>query len=142
MVCEREIPMNSHALEQVLRRKSIPRGQITLLKYLYDTDEDEWVSSSELTDQIRWGETDQFRGVVGAFGKRVNATLEITGEPGTSAFFERENIDGKTHYRLRSEARDAIEEVNVLLDTFNQHTMTELLEPGTKIEVERLTNSV
>jgi len=75
--------MNPHALEQVLRRKSIPRGQITLLKYLYDADEDEWVSSNELTDQIRWGETDQFRDVIGAFGKRVNATSEITGEPGT-----------------------------------------------------------
>lgn len=134
--------MNSHALEQVLRRKSIPRGQITLLKYLYDTDEDEWVSSSELTDQIRWGETDQFRGVVGAFGKRINATPEITGEPGTSAFFERENIDGKTHYRLRPEARDAIESVGVLLDKITQHSLSELLEEGTEVEAERLaTNS-
>jgi len=130
--------MNPHALEQVLRRKSIPRGQITLLKYLYERDEGEWVSSSELTDQIRWGETDQFRGVVGAFGKRVNATPVITGEPGTSAFFERENIDGKTHYRLRSEARDAIEEVGILLDKINQHSMSELLEPEMEIETEQL----
>jgi len=133
--------MNSHALEQVLRRKSIPRGQITLLKYLYDADEDEWVSSSELTDQIRWGETDQFRGVVGAFGKRVSATSEITGEPGTSAFFERKNIDGRTHYRLRPEARDAIEAVNVLLDKITQHSMSKLLEEGTEVEAERLADN-
>ena len=130
--------MNSHALEQVLRRKSIPRGQITLLKELYERDEDEWVSSSELIDQIRWGNEERFPGVLGAFGNRINATSEITGEPVSSAFFERERIDGQTHYRLRPEAREAIEEVQVLLDTFDQHSMSELLEPETEIEAERL----
>lgn len=132
--------MNSHALEQVLRRTSIPRGQITLLKELYERDEDEWVSSSELIDRIRWGNEERFPGVLGAFGNRINATAEITGEPGSSAFFERQRIDGETHYRLRLEARDAIEEVQVLLDTFEQHSMSELLEPGTEIEAERLEN--
>ncbi|ELY71525.1 hypothetical protein C489_00090 [Natrinema versiforme JCM 10478] len=128
--------MNSHALEQILRRKSIPRGQLTLLKYL--SDRDEWVPSSELVDQIRWGSDDEFRGVVGAFGKRINATSEITGEPGSSAFVERTQIDGETQYRLRSEARKAIGDVDVLLDTFDQHSLAELLEPGTEIEAERL----
>lgn len=129
---------NSHALEQVLRRTSIPRGQITLLKELYERDEDEWVSSSELINRIRWGNEERFPGVLGAFGNRINATAEITGEPGSSAFFERERIDGETHYRLRSEAREAIESVQVLLDTFDQHSMSELLKPGTEIPVEQL----
>lgn len=132
--------MNSHALEQVLRRKSIPRGQITLLKDLYEREKDEWVSSSELIDQIRWGDEQRFPGVLGAFGNRINATAEITGDPGSSAFFEREQINGETHYRLRSEAREAIEDVQVLLDTFDQHSMSELLEPETEIKAERLDN--
>ncbi|WP_338740776.1 hypothetical protein [Haloplanus salilacus] len=130
--------MDSHALEQVLRRKSIPRGQLTLLKELYERDETEWVSSSELVDRIRWGNEERFPGVLGAFGNRINATAEVTGEPGSSAFFDRQRIDSKTHYRLRSDAREAIEEVHVLLDTFDQHSMSDLLEPGTEIEAERL----
>lgn len=130
--------MNSYALEQVLRRKSIPRGQITLLKELYERDEDEWISSNELIDRIRWGNEERFPGVLGAFANRINATPEVTGEPGSSAFFDRKKIGGKTHYRLRSEARGAIERVEVLLNTFERHSMSELLEPGTKIEVAEL----
>lgn len=125
--------MNSHALEQVLRRKSIPRGQITLLKELYERDQGEWVSSSELIDRIRWGNEERFPGVLGAFANRINATPEVTGEPGSSAFFGRKKIDGETHYRLRSEAREAIEQVQILHDTFDQHSMSELLKPGTEI---------
>ena len=130
--------MNSHALEQVLRRKSIPRGQITLLKELYERDQGEWVSSSELIDRIRWGNEERFPGVLGAFANRINATPEVTGEPGSSAFFERKRINGETHYRLRSEAREAIEEVQILLDTFDQNSMSELLEPGTEIDAAEL----
>lgn len=129
---------NTDALEQVLRRTSIPRGQITLLKYLYERDTGEWVSSSELIEQIRWGNEERFPGVLGAFGNRINATPEVTGEPASSAFLERAEIDNKTHYRLRSEARNAIEEVEVLLNTFERHSMSELLKPGTKIEVAKL----
>lgn len=131
--------MNSYALEQVLRRKSLPRGQITLLKELYECDEDEWASSSELIDKIRWGDEERFPGVLGAFGNRINATAEIAGEPGSKAFFERQQIDGKTHYRLRPEAREAIEQVIVLLETFDRNTMSELLESGTEIKAEQLT---
>lgn len=129
--------MNSRALEQVLRRKSMPRGQITLLKELYERDDDEWVPSNELIDRVRWGNEERFPGVLGAFANRINATPEVTGEPGSSAFFERKRIDGVTHYRLRSEARNTIEQVQVLLNTFDQHSMSELLEPGTKIAAEQ-----
>lgn len=132
--------MNSYALEQALRRTTIRRGQITLLKELYERDEDEFVSSSELIDRIRWGNEERFPGVLGAFANRINATPEITGEPGSSAFFERKSINGETHYRLRPEAREAIEEVTVLLDTFDRHSMSELLKPETEIEAERLTS--
>lgn len=128
---------NPHALEQVLRRTSIPRGQVTLLKYLYEQDNDEWVSSSELVEQIRWGNEERFPGVLGAFGNRINATPEITGEPASSAFVERNRGD-EIQYRLRSEAREAIENVQVLLDTFDQHSMSELLEPGTEIDAAEL----
>lgn len=76
------------------------------------------------------GNEEWFSGVLGAFVSRINATAEITGEPASMAFFEREVINGKTRYRLRSEARDAVENIQVLLDTFDQHSMSELLEPG------------
>lgn len=68
------------------------------------------------------GNEERFPGVLGAFANRINATPEITGEPGSSAFFERKMIDGETYYRLRSEAREAMEEVQILLDTFD-HTL-------------------
>lgn len=130
--------MNARSLERVLRRKSIPRGQLTLLKHLYERDGDEWVSSSELVDRIRWGDEARFPGVVGAFGNRINATPEIAGEPGSSAFLERNRIDGETHYRLRPEARAAIEAIDVLLETFERRSMAELLEPGTEIDAAKL----
>ncbi|MCU4740612.1 hypothetical protein [Natronoglomus mannanivorans] len=125
--------MNVETLVQVLTRRGIPRGQITLFKELYERD-DEFVSSSELINRIRWGDEERFPGVLRAFGTRINATDGIVGKPGIEAFLERERIDGDLHYRLRPEAKEAIEEVDVLIDTINQHSLTELLKPGTRIE--------
>lgn len=127
---------NAANLEQVLRRTDIPRGQITLLKELYER-EGEFVSYSELVEKIRWNEEERFPGVLGAFGNRINQTDNLPGQPGSDAFIERKRINGELHYRLRPEAREAIEEVPVLVEKFDQ-SMETLLKSGTKIEYEEL----
>lgn len=119
---------------RVLRRSEINRGQITLLKYLYEA-EDEFVARSRLVDEIRWGDADSFTSVLGAFAKRINSTRGFRDDqPGYDAFVERRTIDGEEHFRLRPVARRAVECVPSLLETF-ERPMEQLLE-GVKIEPE------
>ncbi len=127
--------MQSSVLTRVLCRADLRRGQITLLKVLYERAEP--IGRKELADRLR-GELHQnpkrsLTGVLGAFGKRINATDDIPGSPGTDAFIKRERIDGETHYSLRPEAREAIENVPALLNKFEE-PWTKLLEPNTRIE--------
>jgi len=127
--------MQSAVLTRVLCRTDLMRGQITLLKVLYERDEP--IDRTELAERLR-GEIHQnpeqsLTGVLGAFGKRINATDDVPGSPGTGAFIKRERIDGETHYSLRTEAREAIEDVPTLLEKFND-SWNDLLEPGTRIE--------
>ena len=60
-------------LEKVLRRISIPRGQVTLLKALYEA-EGKFVPRRELIERIRWGDSKSFTGVLAAFAGRINHT--------------------------------------------------------------------
>jgi hypothetical protein len=46
--------------------------------------------------------------------------------------------DGKAYYRLWSEARKVIVNSHISHYTFDQHSMSELLEPGTEIEATNL----
>ena len=66
----------------VLTRKPITRGQITLLKALYEAD-NQCLSKSELAEKIRWSDEVGLTGVIAALGKRVNKTwrYEVT-KPG------------------------------------------------------------
>jgi hypothetical protein len=125
------------ALERVLRRTALPRGQITLLKALYERDGD-WAAYANLVDQIRWGEPERFPGVLGAFSRPINETDGIRGKPGYGAFIERRRIDGELHYRLRPESRRAVERISVLLEAFDR-SMRDLLE-GFTIEAEDLSS--
>lgn len=123
-------------LERVIRRTEMNRGQTTLLKYLYEADG--WVKRDEIVDEIRWGNHGSFVGVLSAFSNRVNHTEGITGNPGYEAFIERMNINGKEQFRLRGEARQAIERVDKLLAAF-ERPMEELLDnQGVPIEFEPL----
>ena len=111
------------------------RGQITLLKVLYEQNEP--IGREDLAERLR-GELHQdpeqsLTGVLGAFGKRINATDDIPGSPGTAAFIKRERIDGETHYTLRPEAQEAIENVPTLIEKFDE-SWSDLLEPDTRIE--------
>lgn len=128
------IPVDMHpsGLTSVLCRGDIMRGQITLLKILYERDEP--IARGELAERLR-GDIHEnyeqsFTGVLGAFGKRINATEDIPGDPGTATFLKTERRDGEIYYQLRPEAREAIE-------TFDE-PWNELLEPDTRIEAEDL----
>lgn len=125
----------SKDLERVVRRTGMNRGQVTLLKYLYEK-EDDFVSRDEIVEDIRWGDAESFTGVLAAFSNRVNGTEGIMGNPGYEAFIERRDIGGEEHFRLRKEARKAIGRVEKLLETF-ERPMGELLEKkGVPVEFE------
>lgn len=122
-------------LERVIRRKQMDRGQVTLLKYLYEAG-DGWVSRDELVHEVRWGDHDSFVGVLSAFSNRVNNTEGLAGTPGYEAFIERMNVDGEERFRLRSEARRAIENVPALIAVF-ERPMEQLLDyQGVPVEFE------
>ncbi len=135
--------MQSATLTSVLCRADLKRGQITLLKLLYE--QDELIGREELAKTLRGDihedQEQSLTGVLGAFGKRINATDEIDGKPGTGSFLKKERINGELHYQLRPEAREAIENVPALLQKFDEPWI-ELLESGTNIEaVELIPNS-
>jgi len=101
-------------LERVLRRISMPRGQVTLLKALYEV-EGKFAPRKELVERIRWGDSKSLTGVLVAFSGRTNHTEGFEGEkPGYEAFIEVKEIDGEESFRLRPEARHAIERVENL----------------------------
>lgn len=102
------------------------RGQTTLLKYLYEAD-DEYVKRNDVIRDIRDGNHEGFVGVLAAFSNRVNHTEGVSGEPGYEAFIERKDLSGAEHFRLREEARRAIDEVQELQDVFTERSMDELL---------------
>lgn len=122
-------------LERVIRRKSMNRGQTTLLKYLYESDE-EFVSRTAVVNSIREGNDKSFVGVLSALSNRVNNTEGITGDPGYEAFIDRMNIDGKEHFQLREEARQAIERVPALQDAFDNSIEALLDYEGVPVEFE------
>lgn len=131
--------MQPSVLTRVLCRADLMRGQITLLKMLYERDEP--IGRGELAETLR-GELHQdpersLTGVLGAFGKRINATNDIPGSPGTNTFIKRERINGETHYSLRPEAREAIKNVPRLIEIFDE-PWSDLLEPDTKIKASDL----
>lgn len=115
------------------------RGQITLLKVLYERDEPigREVLAKKLRGEIHQNPKRSLTGVLGAFGKRINATEDVPGSPGTGAFIKRKRIDGETHYSLRPEAREAIESVPALIQKFNE-PWNDLLDPDTRIKSEDL----
>ena len=113
-------------IERVIRRTEMNRGQTTLLKYLYEAD-DEWVKRDEIVDAIRWGNHESFVGVLSAFSNRINHTDRIIGSPGYEAFIERTDINGEEYFRLRTEARQAIDRVDELREAF-ERPMEDLLD--------------
>lgn len=127
--------MQPTVLTRILCRNDLMRGQITLLKELYERNEA--IARDDLAKKLR-GEIHEdyersFTGVLGAFGNRINQTGDIPGSPGTDAFLEKNRIDGEIHYQLRPEAREAIKNIPALIEKFDE-PWDELLEPNTQIK--------
>lgn len=120
------------ALERVIERKEMNRGQTTLLKYLYEADGP--VPKADVVDEVRWGDSRSFGGVLGAFSNRVNYTEGITGSPGYEAFVRRRDVDGEEHFELRDEARRAIDDVPELRAAFDRSMGTLLDNEGVPIQ--------
>ncbi|RQG88853.1 hypothetical protein EA462_10660 [Natrarchaeobius halalkaliphilus] len=131
--------MQPSSLTKILCRADLMRGQITLLKVLYERDEP--IGRGELAEKLRGGihqdPEQSLTGVLGAFGRRINETDDIPGSPGTDAFIKRQQIDRETHYLLRPEAREAIGNVPALVRRFDE-PWDKLLEPDSRIEAKNL----
>jgi hypothetical protein len=111
------------SLKQALCRTDMPRGQVTLLKYLYDNGN--FVTTNQLAEGIRSGNTHSCISILGPLSNRVNETNQITGNPGYKALIETKRRDGETYYRLRNEARQVIEDTPVLMEKLGV-TMTKI----------------
>jgi hypothetical protein len=106
-------------IQDVLTRRFIPYSQLALCRVLYHAGE-RWVPVRELADEIGDQDTVAFGGVLGALGRRINSTGRFEQErPGVRLFFEIEERDGGTWYRMRPELREAIEGLPGLHEAVN-----------------------
>ncbi len=64
----------TQGIKKGLSRMDMPRGQVTLLKYLYENDRP--VSVEELAGGIRGGDVDSCTSILGPLSKRINNTPE------------------------------------------------------------------
>jgi hypothetical protein len=130
--------MQPSQLEQVLRRTGMERGQITLLKELYER-EGKSVSSAELGERIRGYDAieespeDSIPGVLGAFGRRINESDTVVEEDGIEVFIDREKRDNLTYYKLKPEAREAVERYDELMEQI-QRPMEDLVNESPTLE--------
>lgn len=92
----------------IIARKSIPPGQITLYKALYEAGE-QGLLKAELAKIIRDGDEDSLAGLLGGLGTRVNMTEGYKKGPGIGMLLEYERINGEWRYWMRPELRAAID---------------------------------
>jgi len=108
----------SRGIKQALCRMDMPRGQVTLLKYLYENDRP--VSVEELANGIRGGDVDSCTSILGPLSKRINNTPEVSGEPGFRALIRKTQNEEDNYYELREEGRRIIEDIPRLLREFER----------------------
>jgi len=112
-----EVPIR-RGIKQALCRMDMPRGQVTLLKYLYENNRP--VSVEELANGIRGGDLDSCTSILGPLSKRINNTPEVSGEPGFSALIRKIQDEEQNYYELREEGRRIIEDMPRLLREFER----------------------
>lgn len=108
----------SRGIKQALCRMDMPRGQVTLLKYLYENDRP--VSVEELANGIRGGDVDSCTSILGPLSKRINNTPEVAGEPGFCALIRKTQNEEQNYYELREEGRRIIGDIPRLLSEFER----------------------
>jgi len=109
---------SNQGIKEALCRIDMPRGQVTLLKYLYENDRP--VSAEELADGIRGGDVDSCTSILGPLSKRINNTPEVSGEPGFSALIQKIQDEKQNYYELRKEGRRIIDDMPRLLTEFER----------------------
>lgn len=105
-------------IKRALCRMDMPRGQVTLLKYLYENERP--VSVEELANGIRGGDVDSCTSILGPLSKRINNTPEVSGEPGFRALIRKTQDEGQNCYELHEEGRRTIEDIPRLLREFER----------------------
>lgn len=113
-----DVSHTSRGIKQALCRMDMPRGQVTLLKYLYENDRP--VSVEELANGIRGGDVDSCTSILGPLSKRINNTPEVSGEPGFRALIQKTQNEEGNYYELREEGRRIIEDIPRLLREFER----------------------
>lgn len=113
-----EASHTGRGIKQALCRIDMPRGQVTLLKYLYENDRP--VSVEELANGIRGGDVDSCTSILGPLSKRINNTPEVSGEPGFRALIRKTQNEEGNYYELRDEGRRIIEDIPRLLREFER----------------------
>lgn len=89
----------------VLMRLPIPPGQLTLFKALYEAG-DRGLMRGELAEQMRWGDNQSLKGVLGALGRRINGTKGLDEDrPGITFFLVVERRPGGSHYTMSPRLR-------------------------------------
>lgn len=108
----------SRGIKQALCRMDVPRGQVTLLKYLYENNRP--VSVEELANGIRGGDVNSCTSILGPLSKRINNTPEVSGEPGFRALIRKTQSEEQIYYELREETRHVIDDIPRLLREFER----------------------
>ena len=100
------MPPSANEIVEVITRKSVPPGQITLFKALYESPRG--LSKAELALQIRDSDEKSLVGVLAALSKRVNKT-QFHEKPGFKFLIDRDRVEGQLVYIMRPELREAVE---------------------------------
>lgn len=105
-------------IKQALCRADMPKGQVTLLKYLYENRSA--VTTEELAEGIRGGDVNSCTSILGPFSQRINNTNKVSGNPGYRAVIHKIKNEGQSSYELREKARRAIDDIPRLLEEFER----------------------
>jgi len=101
-------------IRRIVTRKSIPPGQITLYKALYEAGYNR-VSKTQLADKIRWSDDESLIGVLGALGNRVVQTEGLSSDASVfDLMIERGERNGELYYRMLPDLRTVINSLPTL----------------------------
>jgi hypothetical protein len=102
-------------IKRVLTRRHIPNGQLAIFNALYQAGE-QGLSRTELAAATDRTEK-KIDGVMGALGRRINNTKgirEVRPGGGTGVLLEWRSDNGATHYVMRAELRQVLEEMKIV----------------------------
>lgn len=112
--------LDRSTINRIITRRPIPPGQITIYRALYNAGE-AGLWDSELRKEIRGGENARrLPGILGALGNRIKHSLpDEQGKEGIYNLIDCTEREGRWHYRLLPETRQALEEIPELKALFD-----------------------